>query len=96
MSVNILSRLVRYTLVLGKRSSRRMVPVSPDNCRMLYSEYDTDSAVGWLSTEVRFIGDDQCALASQLGLVHDFTELFGAPRAKVSVNLLACLVRFAD
>ncbi|EIM85131.1 Redoxin [Stereum hirsutum FP-91666 SS1] len=36
-------------------------------------------------TEVRFIGDDQCALASQLGLVHDFTELFGAPRAKRAV-----------
>lgn len=61
---------------------------------ILYSEYDTDSVVGWLSAEVRFIGDDQCALASQLGLVQDFTELFGAPRAKVSGNSLASLVHF--
>lgn len=63
---------------------------------MLYLEHDTDYSIGWFSTEVRFIGDDQCALASQLGLVHDFTELFGAPRAKVSGNSLACLVHFAD
>lgn len=40
------------------------------------------SVVAWCAG-VRFIGDDQGALVSQLGILQDTTEVFGAPRAKV-------------